>query len=132
MKKVSTIVIALLLAVSGMHFTIAAHYCQGNLSKTIISLNGKTADCGMEHSRSASHVPVFSRECCDDRITVYTVDNDYSPSFISLLLAPAVTAVPVQYITDLLSFSLKKRPENPPGYDLITSVDSAAICVLRI
>jgi hypothetical protein len=132
MRKVSTIVITLLLVFSGMHFTIATHYCQGALSKTIISLSGKTADCGMEHSRSASHEPLFSRECCDDKVTVYTVDNDYSPSFVSLIQAPEATTLVVPCITKLLSVISKQRSENPPGYDLVSSVEAAEICVLRI
>lgn len=132
MRKVSTILIALLLAASGMHFTIAAHYCQGTLAKTIISLNGKTADCGMENSRSTFHEPVFSRECCDDKVTVYTVDNDYSPSFVSMVQAPEATTLVVPCITNLLSVTSKQRSEYPPGYDLVNSVEAAEICVLRI
>ena len=48
MKKTVTILSAFLILLSGVHFTIATHYCNERLAGTKISLSGKTASCGME------------------------------------------------------------------------------------
>lgn len=134
MFRFSTIAVALLLVLSGMKITIASHYCQGTLAKTIISLNGKTASCGMVHTGPTESETKISAKCCDDELHVYTVGDDYAPSDIRFghlfnfdYFSPEIIAS-----LSVLTALTKQIDYSPPGHLLTSAVHAAEICVFRI
>jgi hypothetical protein len=139
MKKFITIPLALLILLSGMHFTIATHYCGGRIAATKVSLSGKEATCGMisGHRSDNSGETRVSKRCCDNEFSVYKIDSDYSPSAFH---GKEITQNMLQVfqIPEGFSFhsniSLLTRPANvsPPDYFLANAVSMAGICVFRI
>ena len=84
MKKLLSISFAFLIALSVMHITIATHHCGiGNSTTEKVSIDGELASCGMEGPEDQCSLPGthFSKHCCDDKVSVLAVDNNYSPSF---------------------------------------------------
>ena len=139
MKKFLTIPLALLILLSGMHFTIATHYCGGHIAATKLSFSGKEATCGMisDHESENSTETQVSSKCCDDKIAVYKIDSDYSPSAFNF---KEITQNILQafQIPEGFSFhpliSLLTVPANvsPPDCYLANAVSMADICVFRI
>ena len=48
MKKIVSAFLALLLLISGMHLSVASHYCGGMLAQVKWSFDKELATCGME------------------------------------------------------------------------------------
>jgi hypothetical protein len=139
MKKFLTIPLALLILISGMHFTVATHYCGGHIAATKLSLTGKLATCGMTsgHDSENSSETQISSKCCDDKIAVYKVDNDYSPAAfhfnnISQNIHPEFF-IPRGFLFHS-QISLLTIPTNvsPPDCFAANAVRMADICVFRI
>jgi hypothetical protein len=139
MKKFLTIPLALLILISGMHFTIATHYCGGNIAATRVSLSGKEASCGMipGHRSDNSNETQISKQCCDNEFSVYKIDSDYSPSAFHF---KEITLNILQELQVPEGFSfhspvaLLTHPANvsPPDCFLANAVSMADICVFRI
>jgi len=139
MKKLFCISFAFLILLSGMHLSVATHFCGGEIAAVKWSFSGKKATCGMENSNSpcpAAHYTIASN-CCHNKVAVYTVDNNYTPSSfqikelsqnvlqvfyipVSLLYHPLTTSIPL--FTNV----------NPPGELLTSTVSLTDICVFRI
>lgn len=85
MKKALSIVFALLILFSGMHLSVATHYCGGERVAVKWSMTGVKATCGMEHIQTdcANH-PNVTSNCCRDEVSVYSVDSNYHPSSFQL------------------------------------------------
>ena len=138
MKKYLTIPVALLILLSGMHFTIATHFCGGEIASTKISVTGKLASCGMtsdEKSKTSSE-PSFASNCCEDEIAVYSVDSEYAASqfhtteitrtILHGFYIPEVSFHTISPVTTNLTNA------SPPGNYMVTAVSMADICVFRI
>ncbi len=140
MKKFLSISFSLLILLSGLHITIASHYCGCEIATyEKVSVSGELASCGMEDSADNSTLPGmhFKTHCCDNEISVLAVDPNYAPSFTSFKAFPQ----PVLQLVDIpASFSfLPLYPINyiganvsPPGYFLVSDVSLPDICVFRI
>jgi hypothetical protein len=139
MKKFFTIPLALLILLSGMHFTVATHYCGGKIAATKVSLSGKEASCGMisdQRSDNSTETQVSSK-CCDNEFAVYKIDSDYSPS--SFHFKDITQNILQEFLVpEGFSFhstlSLLTNPANvsPPDCYLANAVSIADICVFRI
>lgn len=83
MKKLLSISIALLMLLSGMQLTISTHYCGGEFAESKVSLVGHIASCGMESATDECTQPGnhVKSSCCNDEISAYEIDHNYSPSF---------------------------------------------------
>jgi hypothetical protein len=139
MKKVFAISFAFLVLLSGMHFSIAQHYCSGELAATRVSLSGELASCGMEGDESSCPVQDngLKAHCCDDTIASYAVDNNYNPSFseakdvirslIQEFYVPESFVIHA-FITQNSLFA----DDGPPGPLSASAVSLADICVFRI
>lgn len=80
MKKLLSILTALLILVSGMHFTMSMHFCDDSLAAVTLSAGGGDASCGMPSAAlPADGSEVISVNCCHNSNLEYSVD-DYSPS----------------------------------------------------
>jgi len=138
-KKGISISLVLLMIAAMLHFSVAIHYCGGQIAASKVSLTGKLANCGMESQEKELPLPGinFSNHCCDDVVTSCGIDNNYLPSFSfvpeSYNYNFQVLAVPAglsdNSCTDLIPFYTNV---SPPGVLMSTSVDLSDICTFRI
>ncbi|WP_320053525.1 hypothetical protein [uncultured Acetobacteroides sp.] len=137
MKKFLSISFALLIFLSGMHLSIAAHSCGGEVAAVKWSFSEQKASCGMEDDSSSCPVHNgISSSCCHDEVAVYAVDNSYSPTSFHLDLGKQplqVVALPASISTHTLAFYTSQNKESKPPDELSTSMVSLTdICVFRI
>lgn len=140
MKYATTILLALLVSLAGMHFTLSAHYCSGEIAAVKFSLSGKTASCGMEADNENKTFPGtgISSRCCENNFMVYSVDNQYAPSqlhYKTTIQNPVknflITAVlPYHHIQQY--FATFSPTDSPPGNCMTSAVRVTEICVFRI
>jgi len=139
MKKLFSISIALIMLVSGMQLTISKHYCGGALAESKVSLVGHIASCGMETAtdewtQPGNHV---KSSCCNDRVSVYAVDHNYSPSFTEFnafaqnILQVFVIPASIDFHS-FTAINLSSTDTSPPGNSLIHAVSLPKICVFLI
>lgn len=139
MKKFLSISFSLLILLSGLQFTISTHYCGGVIADTKVSVSGDLASCGMEGpvDQCPSKGSHLSSNCCSDKVSVFAVDNDYTPSISEF----KVFAQPVLQVFDIpVSFQNYNRSAlnlictnaSPPGSFLVSDVSLPSICVFRI
>jgi hypothetical protein len=136
MKKLFSILFAALILLSGMHLSMASHYCEGELAAVKWSLDDEMASCGM----ATDHQTIpngYSEECCHDELAFYEVDNNYNPSNFQLN-QPTDQLLQVFYIPEnsgLLLHSTKLTTNTnvqPPGNYIASAVSLPDICVFRI
>ena len=136
MKKVFSIVFALLILFSGMHLTLATHICGGEVAAMKLSCTGKRASCGMEtNNNDVSSSNSIHSNCCHDKLASYSVDKNYNPSTCQLKQC-TVSFIQAYYIPVSLTQNSKLKTQNstvfPPGNLLATNVSLNNICVFRI
>ena len=139
MKKFLSISFSLLILLSVMHFTIAIHYCGGEIAATKLSVSGELASCGMEGPldqcpSTGSHL---GSNCCKDKVSVFAVDNNYTPSIseFKVFAQPVIQGfdIPVSFqIHNISALNLICTNLSPPGSFQVSEVSLPAICVFRI
>ena len=139
MKRGVPIVLVLLMLAAMFHITVAEHFCGGKVAATKVSLTGKMASCGMETSERK--LPLsgtsFTSYCCDDVVSYYGTDSNYTPSF-SFISEPYQYNLQYFYIlSEYPAYTpavLKSiyTDASPPGALMSTDVDLSGICVFRI
>jgi len=140
MKKFLSISFSFLILLSGLHITIATHYCgsEGATSEKV-SVTGELASCGMEGPEETCPLPGkhLGTHCCDDKVSVLAVDNNYAPSvsdfkaFSQHILQVFNIPASLQ-ISSLTAVNLISTSVSPPGYYLVSAVSLPDICVFRI
>jgi hypothetical protein len=138
MKKSFSILLASFLFLSGMHLSIASHYCGKELAAMKWSFSGELATCGMEAAEnSSSGQEYITSACCHNQLSFYSVDNNYN--ITSLQLQEPIFKVVLQLFAPLclLSHTSTNICSNftnvfPPGLATINSVSLPDICVFRI
>lgn len=138
MKKLLSISFAFLILLSGMHFTIATHYCGGELAAVKVSVSGELASCGMETDKDYLLPGIhIETDCCQNQGSVFAVDHNYSPSFTEFN-SFAQTVLQVYPIPENITFnSLNTVAQletdvSPPGALPANAVSLPKICVFRI
>ena len=139
MKKFSVIPVALLILLSGMHMTVATHFCGGKVAATRVSFSGESASCGMENRDKAtsSSETRISSHCCYNEFAIYLIEDDYAPSgfqsgdFHSFSLWHSFVSSVTAEKTHLFTAS-NTTEVRPPGYFMSTAVNRTDICVFRI
>jgi hypothetical protein len=139
MKKLFSISLALLMLLSGMQLTISRHYCGGELADSKVSVLGGLATCGMESgtgdcAQTGNHL---KSSCCNNKVSVYEVDHNYSPSFTEFKAFSQnvlqVFTVPENFILHSITpLSSISTDISPPGSLMASSVSLPKICVFRI
>ena len=139
MKKLLSISFALLILLSGMHFTIATHYCGGVFAATKASISGELASCGMEglvdeYSSPGIHL---KKHCCDDKVSALAVDHNFAPSFTNFTTFAQhilqIYIIPVSNeLHSLTSVNLISTSVSPPDNFLVHAVSLPKICVFLI
>jgi hypothetical protein len=137
-KKFYTIFLAILILLGGMHISFATHYCGGKFAASKISVSGEHASCGMEGTEASCPSPGdhFKRHCCDDEMSVYSIDNTYTPSFTDLSeLSQNILQVFTLRVSDTLNAISTKDSlltnVCPPGIIFTSAVSLVDICVFR-
>ena len=140
MRKLLSISFALLILLSGLHISFATHHCNGEAATfEKMSVTGELASCRMEDS-DANVTPTgtyFKDHCCDNEVTVFAVDNNYTASSLEFKIFPQnllqVFIVPVSStIHSFIAISTQSTDVSPPGNILLSEVSLPKICVFRI
>lgn len=124
-----------------LHFSVARHYCRGELAATKVSLSGTLATCGMEEAEG--NCPYdhdgdqLESHCCEDDLTAYSIDNNYTPTpKTAPEFSAAKIAVPNLTFESLVRFTAINSRNwsdiSPPGLLMTSSVDLSDIRVLLI
>jgi hypothetical protein len=139
MKKVFSILIVSLILISSMRVTIATHFCGGVVAASKISLSGELASCGMEGTENSYPATgnYLSSHCCKDEVSVYAVDDNYTPSFSVFKEfsqnALQVLCFPVSFsFHSLAAFNSLHKGGSPPGKLLARTVSLADMCFFRL
>lgn len=139
LKKGISILFAFVMIATMFHFSVATHYCGGQIAASTISLTGKLASCGMEGSQKQLPPPgiYFSKHCCEDVVISYSTDNNYIPSFFNIPDADQFNfqtlGLHSESTVSLAGvFKLQNSDISPPWALMSTNVDLSDICVFRI
>ena len=138
-KKALTILSLIFLIASGMHVSLASHYCEGKLASVRLSVTGEKATCGME-----SCLPVInstqkslSDNCCENHISSFSLNYFESTSSLNL-------STPIQKIIHIFKtpvsllmsqeylFKVSGSNTSPPGFYYPECLSSPILCVFRI
>jgi hypothetical protein len=131
----------ILVVTAMLHFSVAQHYCGGEMVASKVSLSGSLATCGMESSEEVCHHglhgDLFESHCCDDVLTSISIDNNYTPvtkaasgfdqTKLEVPVMPFEKPVRVAFIEGKSWSDI-----SPPGEFLTSSVDLPQIMVFRI
>jgi hypothetical protein len=138
-RKGISILFALAIILSGAHFTIATHYCGGEVAATKVSLSGKLASCGMESAEQSCPVSGnhLKTHFCDNSVTtIGIVDNFTLPvSFQeeNTQINVHILYLPIsQSFQTLTFFNHLYTDIGPPGSFSASAVNLNDICVFRI
>ena len=138
MKKLFSILFAVMILLSGMHLSLATHICGGEVAAVKWSLSEQKASCGMEMPQGGSTEKSISAEsCCKDHIADFVVDNNYQLSALHLN-APVLQLLQVFYIPEnigcpTVSASLSPNANvQPPAKFIASAVSLPDICVFLI
>lgn len=80
MKKAIALLMSFLLLGSQVGFSVATHYCGGEVSDRAISLLGEELSCGMESMEKScafANSGISEKSCCDDESNVYQLNEDF-------------------------------------------------------
>ena len=138
MKKLISLFFAILIPLSGMNLSLAAHSCGGELSAIKVSFTHEKAGCGMcGDEGNTSETSMNSEGCCKNQMSILEVDHNYSPSTFQLnkpvlhvlqvFLIPSILGL--QYFKNSASFNTNVQP---PGNYIASAVSLPDICVFRI
>jgi len=124
---------------SGMQLTISTHYCGGKLADSKVSILGQLASCGMESATDECTQPGnhVKSSCCNDNVSVYAVDHNYSPSFtgfkaFSQTVLQVFTISENSTLHSITPLGQLFTDVSPPGSLLVHAVSLPKICVFRI
>ena len=138
MKKLFSILFAAMILLSGMHLSLATHFCGGEIAAVKMSFTAEKAGCGMEMPKqAATEKSITAESCCKDVLSFYAVDNNYDSSTLQIK-EPASHLLQVFYIPESIGFqffnagSYVNANVQPPGKFIASAVSLPDICVFRI
>lgn len=138
MKKLISILFATLILLSGMHLSVATHWCGGEVSQVKLSFAHENATCGMCGENESTPLTGVSTEgCCKDKMSFFVVDSNFSPSIFQtnqsanqlLQVFDIPRTIGIQF---LHTNSIKNTNVQPHGNYIANAVSLPDICVFRI
>ena len=138
MKKAFAILFASLVLISGMHLSVASHFCCGELAAVKCSFTGEKATCGMEdHQTNCPSNGVIQSNCCKNQVATCKSDNNYFPTSteakeIKSVAAPVINALPIFLHTLPVLTETYYSMVGPPVLSPFNAVDRSFICVFII
>jgi len=138
MKKIVSAFLALLLLISGMHISVASHYCGGTLAQVKWSFTKELASCGMEGELGTTPKGmILEQPCCQDELSTYATDGQYQLQ--SLELKKCVPQVIACFSVPVSLLFKSQEPVDylytrvfPPGIVFPNQVLQENICVFLI
>ncbi len=138
MNKLFSILFASLILISGIHLSIAKHFCCGQVEAVKWSLTGENASCGMESSEGTCPVhDGIASNCCGNEVSLLAVDNFAGPSSWQIeeisKQINQVFSIPVnQLLHSAIPDSRSYADVSPPDNLSANTVSLPKICVFRI
>lgn len=138
MKNILILLVASFILLSGMHFSIARHFCGGEVADVKISFSQDKASCGMEDSESGcSEHGELASNCCTNDLSVLTVDNYLSASSLQIkqISQPVIQLFFLPMMLSLYSlepYFQTYTDASPPDNLIGSAVSLPKICVFRI
>ena len=137
MKKLFSIVFAVMILLSGMHLSLATHFCGGEVSAVKLSFTHQNASCGMCSTDATAEKSIAAESCCRNELSFYAVDSNYNPSTLEIN-KPVNHLLQVFYIPESVGIqffntcSSLNANVQPPGKFIASAVSLPDICVFRI
>lgn len=138
-RKILHIVFSFLWIILTSGMTVSRHYCGGEITASRVSVWGNVASCGMEETTDTCTQPGrhFEEHCCNNTISVYEVDPNYSPAFsgFKTITQPVLQVFTIPENSVLQSIDTLPPIEahtGPPGPRLVNAVSLPKICIFRI
>jgi hypothetical protein len=139
MRKTASVLMAMILLLTGIHLSIASHLCQGRVVDVNISVTSANLSscCMTGEVISSPSGKTFKTHCCINELTTLSVDSNYSPShFKDIDVYQKVIHISGAFLKDIvedLDFtSYSRSAHSPPGIYRKNAVELADICVFRI
>jgi hypothetical protein len=138
MKKLLSILFAVLIIASSVHLTIAIHYCGNTFERYKVSISGEKASCAMERRvPDCTQHREIGHKCCTDKLATYLVTDNYSPAtfhFIKITQNSFATlsGTPSSSGYNFLPLSKTQIAHSPPGDYVPNLVNLSSICIFRI
>ncbi|HEX2977157.1 MAG TPA: hypothetical protein VHO68_14575 [Bacteroidales bacterium] len=134
MKRVFSILFAIMILFSGLTVNLAIHYCGGKAASRKLSFSGEVASCGMDSHQSSKGL--HNPSCCSNVVKSYTFSNTFFSSSVSSETAK-ILVQPVHANIEPFTFERPAAelyaPNNrPPGILLTRDVELDFICIFRI
>ncbi|MBI1222011.1 MAG: hypothetical protein GC180_05350 [Bacteroidetes bacterium] len=129
MKKIFSIVLALLTLATNIGLAVNVHYCGGELAEANLSIGIDPAGCGMEAMETEmlpADACVSSTSCCKDQNQMIQMDENVrlqAASFVHFtpvwLVQPIITTVPVANEVFGKAHFVAHSPPTLPDRDLL-------------
>ncbi|MGB8489749.1 MAG: hypothetical protein WCE64_01690 [Bacteroidales bacterium] len=132
-----SVVLAAFILFSGISLNYSAHYCEGKVVSTRISLGNQPASCGMEQSGSRSGGDQLSDNCCETVAASFAISINYTSSTFDLRIPSATTLNSLFSAALIPSYSNLKSEEefntaSPPGFLHPERNSTESLCIFRI
>lgn len=133
-----SILFASIILLSGMHMSIATHFCGGEIAQVKVSFTHENASCGMcEEETDLFSQSVSNEGCCKNKISSLVVDNNYNAStfhiskpinrILLVFEIPKTIGIHYSHTNSTLNTDVQ-----PPGNYIASAVSLPDICVFRI
>lgn len=139
MRKGVSILFSLVLLLSGAHFTVATHFCGGEIAARRLTLSGKLATCGMEGSEGScrSSENKINFHCCDNKVVTIGIINNFNIPVSLVNDEPTqkiqAFSAPVHLkLISLQNHNIIFNDTGPPGEFSASAVKLNYICTFRI
>lgn len=139
MKNILTIILASFILLSGMHLSIARHFCGGERTDVAFTFSGMNVGCGMEEEGSAcgAHDATAASDCCRNEFSMMDVDDYLSSSSMQVkeITQPVFELFFLPLMQSLHSTDADLQlyaDTSPPHFLAANAVSLPKICVFRI
>lgn len=114
MKRVASILLSLLILLSSIGYTVASHYCGGQMVKAKLMYVHNSIDCGMNGmlnscaEQEETSGSILKKQCCENEFSRFQLENQLKTSELQ---APINTEVVVMFVYTYLNLFLSNTTE---------------------
>lgn len=138
MKNLIVILTALLILLSGMHLSLAMHFCGGEISEVKFTFTHENAACGScIDNNTDTGTSFYPKDCCQNEFSSLVTDSNYQlyayqlgkPEFqlLQVFDVPKTIGIHRSLLTPVFNTNV-----HPPGYNVVSDVKLPYICVFLI
>ena len=138
MKKLFTLLLASFILLSGMHFSIAKHFCGDRIADVKISFSEAKASCGMENNdKTCSITGELTSNCCRNDISILSIDHYFNSTTLQIKevnqsVSQLFFLPLIQSLYSLVPTFQAYTDVSPADNLLANGVSLPKICVFRI